>query len=392
VALTATASQPTQADITRQLGMADPFVVVADFDRPNIHLSVRRARLHVPEEQAVVDRTVEAILAAETPAIVYAPSHARCEDIAERLKLVAYRAEAYHAGLPGKRRSEIQDAFFGGRLDVIAATSAFGMGIDKADVRTVVHAGPPGSLDEYYQEIGRAGRDGLPARAELVFDSRSLRIPRLFASRPRLAASVVRPVVEALERLADNPPVTMAQLESTSQQPHRATDRVIDDMAELGLVVVDGEAITVRPAAATGSIGAVVDEGRRRASVLNSQVDTVRHYAESVHCRRAELLAYFGEQISTPCGNCDNDALVNHASHAEPHRPPPSKSTVDKGTAAHRRALPGAGTSVRHRLWGPGTVVSADDHELVVAFESVGYRHLTTAVLDTGLVELVDVT
>ncbi|HEY7176437.1 MAG TPA: RecQ family ATP-dependent DNA helicase [Micromonosporaceae bacterium] len=385
VALTATASQPTQADITRQLAMVDPAVVVADFDRPNIHLSVRRSHQHVPEEQAVVDRTVEVILAAETPAIVYATSHARCEDIAQRLQRVAYRAEAYHAGLPGKRRSEIQDAFFAGRLDVIAATSAFGMGIDKADVRTVVHAGPPGSLDEYYQEIGRAGRDGMPARAELVFDSRSLRIPRLFASRPKLAADVVRPVVAALERLAARPPVTMAALESASRQSRRATDQVIDDMRELGLVEVDGEVVRVRSSGVDGAAtDAVVDESRRRASILNSQVDTVRHYAETIQCRRAELLAYFGEQISTPCGNCDNDRQHHRATRTEEHRPPPSHA-ADNG-AEHRRALPMAGTTVQHQLWGHGTVLSADDHELVVAFESVGYRHLTTAVLDTGLV------
>ena len=382
VALTATASQPTQADITRQLGMAEPAVVVADFDRPNIHLSVRRAHQHVPEEQAVVDRTVEVVLATETPAIVYATSHARCEDIARRLQLVAYRAEAYHAGLTGKQRSEIQDAFFSGRLDVIAATSAFGMGIDKADVRTVVHAGPPGSLDEYYQEIGRAGRDGLPARAELIFDTRSLRIPRLFASRPRVAASVVRPVVAALERA--NPPITMSQIETASQQSRRATDQVVDDLHELGLVDVDREVITVRSiGACPGATDAVVDEGRRRASVLNSQVDTVRHYAETVACRRAELLAYFGEQIPTPCGNCDNDAAVGHAApHAE------QAPTVDSHEEHRDRTLPAAGTSVHHRLWGHGTVLSADDHELVIAFESVGYRHLTTAVLDSGLVNL----
>jgi ATP-dependent DNA helicase RecQ len=383
VALTATASQPTQADITRQLGMTGPAVVVADFDRPNIHLSVRRAHQHVPEEQAVVDRTVEVILATETPAIVYATSHARCEDIAQRLQLVAYRAEAYHAGLPGKRRSEIQDAFFSGRLDVIAATSAFGMGIDKADVRTVVHAGPPGSLDEYYQEIGRAGRDGLPARAELIFDSRSLRIPRLFASRPKVAASVVRPVVAALEESGVNSTVTLTQLETASQQSRHATDQVVDDLHELGLVDVDGEVIAVRSiGACPGATDAVVDEGRRRASVLNSQVDTVRHYAETVACRRAELLAYFGEQIPTPCGNCDNDALVGHATPAAP------TPTVDVRAEHRDRTLPAAGTSVHHRLWGHGTVLSADDHELVIAFESVGYRHLTTAVLDSGLVEL----
>jgi ATP-dependent DNA helicase RecQ len=362
--------------------------------------------VHLPEEQAVVDRTVEVVLANDTPTIVYATSHARCEDVAERLQRDAYRAAPYHAGLPAKRRAEVQDAFFRGRLDVIAATSAFGMGIDKPDVRTVVHAGPPGSLDEYYQEIGRAGRDGRPAHAALVFDSRSLRIPRLFAARPKLAMPAVRSVVEALERLGRNQSMTVAELVAASNDSRGATERIVDDMEELGLITVHGRQIMVAPVGLhDDATDAVVAESRRRASVLNSQVDVVRHYAESVQCRRAELLAYFGEEIEPPCGNCDNDETLKRRRTANagtgngtPSRgasPPPAvpahpASQADASLdAPTRRVLPPVGAAVKHKLWGHGTVMSADQHEIVVAFESVGYRHLTTAVLDTGLVSLI---
>jgi ATP-dependent DNA helicase RecQ len=411
VALTATASLPVQADITRQLGMTEPAVIVADFDRPNIRLSVRAAHVHVPEEQAVVDRTVEVVLANDTPTIVYATSHARCEDVAERLQRDAYRAAPYHAGLPAKRRAEVQDAFFRGHLDVIAATSAFGMGIDKPDVRTVVHAGPPASLDEYYQEIGRAGRDGRPSHAALVFDSRSLRIPRLFAARPKLAMPAVRSVVRALEGLGRNESMTVAELVAASHDSRGATERIVDDMEELGLISMHGGQITVAPIGLhDDATDAVVAESRRRASVLNSQVDIVRHYAESVQCRRAELLAYFGEEIEPPCGNCDNDEILARRpaaaraattgagagpGAAEPNRDvasAPARPTVGANGAVDApapRVLPYVGAAVTHKLWGHGTVMSADQHELVVAFESVGYRHLTTAVLDTGLVSLV---
>jgi ATP-dependent DNA helicase RecQ len=413
VALTATASLPVQADITRQLGMTDPAVVVADFDRPNIRLSVRTTRQHVPEEQAVADRTVEAIIENDAPAIVYATSHARCEDVASRLQKDAYRAAAYHAGLPSARRSEVQDAFFRGKLDIIAATSAFGMGIDKADVRTVVHAGPPGSLDEYYQEIGRAGRDGEPASAVLVFDHRSLRIPRLFASRPKVAVAAVRPVVTALDRLRQRESISVADLVAESRQPRGVVERIVDDLRELGLIRVDDGRISVPGHLGAGTTDDVVHEGQRRASVLGSQVDIVRHYAETVQCRRAELLAYFGEAIEPPCGNCDNDtdrrrvagasapsgwaaagaspdgalpgASPGASTGASPGASTGASPGVSTGAFPAARQLPAVGAAVRHRLWGHGTVMSADQHELVVAFESVGYRHLTSAVLDSGL-------
>src|SRR5215469_12211085 len=223
LALTATAAPPVQADITRQLRMRDPQVIVADFDRPNISLAVRRARHDLPEDRAIDDRTVEIVLAHDGPALVYALSHARCESLAERLRLDAYRAEPYHAGLPAARRSEVQDAFFAGKLDVVVATSAFGMGIDKPDVRTVVHAGVPGSLDEYYQEIGRAGRDGEPADAVLVHDPRTIRIPRLLAARSKLRAADIHAVVDVLDGTTE--PIPLDDLLSATRLPRQAVER-----------------------------------------------------------------------------------------------------------------------------------------------------------------------
>jgi ATP-dependent DNA helicase RecQ len=363
LALTATAAPPVQADITRQLRMRDPQVIVADFDRPNISLAVRRARHDLPEDRAVDDRTVEVVLAHDGPALVYALSHARCESLAARLRLDAYRAEPYHAGLPAARRGEVQDAFFAGRLDVVVATSAFGMGIDKPDVRTVVHAGVPGSLDEYYQEIGRAGRDGKPASAVLVYDPRTVRIPRLLAARSKMGDAPVHAVIDAIEAATGR--ITVKQLAETSKVSRAAVSRVVDELLELGLVKPDGnDAILAAPMG--DAFRRVTAAGSRRQAILRSRIEAARGYAETVHCRRAELLGYFGEQYDPPCGSCDND---QHASAAP--------------TFAERP--PSSGLRVRHRLWGPGTLLSRDDHELVIAFDSVGYRHLTAASLTNGL-------
>jgi ATP-dependent DNA helicase RecQ len=369
LALTATAAPPVQADITRQLGMRDPEVVVADFDRPNIALSVRRTRHDLPEAQAVDDRTVEVVLAHDGPTLVYALSHVRCESLADRLRLDAYKAAPYHAGMPAARRSEIQDAFFAGRLDVVVATSAFGMGIDKPDVRAVVHAGMPGSLDEYYQEIGRAGRDGQPAQAVLVYDPRTVRIPRLLAAKSKLGAAQVHAVIEALEASATS--VTLRSLAELSGVSRPGVERVVDELLELGLVRSDGgDAVT--PVAMHDAVRQVTAASNRRQSILRSRIEAAREYAETTRCRRAELLGYFGEHYEPPCAACDNDDAAVHA-----HAP-----------AAHSSAAAPGGQRVRHKLWGPGVLLSRDDHELVVAFDSVGYRHLTAAAFTNGLLTL----
>ena len=370
LALTATAAPPVQADITRELGMRHPRVIVADFDRPNITLAVRRADPHATEDAALIDRTVEVTLGHQTPALVYTMSHGRCEKIAERLNLAALKAAAYHAGMGARHRAEVQDQFFQGELDVVVATSAFGMGIDKADVRTVVHAGVPASLDDYYQEIGRAGRDSRPSHAVLVYDPRSLRIPRLFAAQSRIPDAKIQAVTRAL---ADQPgPSSLGRLAAAAGVSHPVASRVVAELEELGVVRVDGESIAPLAGASKDAADELEAAGRRRQAVLGSRIDSMRHYAETTSCRRRELLGYFGEPLDAPCGNCDNDTA----------------GSSTPGPRARRQRLAGpvtVGAAVAHPLWGNGTVLSEDDHELVVSFESVGYRHLTRASLGNGL-------
>src|SRR5215469_5229497 len=128
-------------------------------------------------------------------------------------------------------RADVQDRFFAGQLDVVVATSAFGMGIDKPDIRTVVHAGVPASIDDYYQEIGRAGRDGEQAAAILVHDPRTIRIPRLLAARTHLGEATFHPVVDAIENAAG--PVSVADLADEAGVPAHAVDRIVNELAEL---------------------------------------------------------------------------------------------------------------------------------------------------------------
>lgn len=164
LALTATADEVTRADILKQLGIPDEGLIKAGFDRPNIRYSIS-SRSKVSEQVAdVIERTPGA-------GIVYAPSRRGVEDLAQKLRATGRPVSAYHAGLPPEQRAATQAAFVQSENMVMVATIAFGMGIDKPDVRFVIHAGLPKSIEAYYQETGRAGRDGDPAQAHMFWSA-----------------------------------------------------------------------------------------------------------------------------------------------------------------------------------------------------------------------------
>jgi len=293
IALTATATPAVQQDIVAQLALTDPVLYIHGFRRDN--LAVEVVEMSKPERTEFVAQFLDA--PATRPAIVYAPSHKAADDLALRLA-AQFPAAAYHAGLDAATRERVQRDFQEGALEVVVATIAFGMGIDKANVRTVIHTALPASMEAYYQEIGRAGRDGLPSRVILLHSFADHRIHESFFERDYPA---VEDLDKVLRTLTDQWLNTDALAGRLTLDPDTLS-RTLQKLAAQGAAQFDIEG-RVRAAGASGwRTGYKAQREHRRA-----QLQGMVHFAETPQCRMSALVRHFGDRAgaSRPCGRCD---------------------------------------------------------------------------------------
>jgi ATP-dependent DNA helicase RecQ len=372
LALTATAAPPVRAEIVERLEMTDPEIVVAGFDRPEIRLEVEQHADAHGKHTAVLDRVTA--LTEQGTGILYSATRRGTEEFAEALADRGLRAQAYHAGLKKSDREDVQRQFMDGELDVVVATTAFGMGIDRPETRFVVHAEPADSIDSYYQEIGRAGRDGEPATALLVYRQEDLGIRKFFAAGApgeeelQQVAGLVQAGVEA-----GMDGVDVTELREETGRAATPLVRDLNLLEQAGAVVLDdeGTASPAPDAPAPGDAAAAARElAEHHIKVDESRIEMMRGYAETTGCRRQFLLGYFGEQLEQPCGNCDNCS---------------AGTAVEQQVDDDDHPFP-VDTAVQHTEWGPGIVMRHEDDRIVVLFEEVGYKTLALkAVLDNDL-------
>jgi ATP-dependent DNA helicase RecQ len=366
LALTATAAPPVRDEIVERLHLRDANVLVRGFDRPNVDLAVERFHGDQGAERKL-RALQDAIDEAPKPGIVYVATRRQAEELADALCDRAVSAASYHAGMRGAARDAVQERFMDGELDAVVATTAFGMGIDKADVRWVFHSEVSESLDAYYQEIGRAGRDGEPARAVLFYRSEDLGLRRVFAGTGHVDVDEIAHVLDAVRSAggALAPAALQQELELSETKLATALSRLEEAGAVKVLPSGDVEPVTAGAAA----VRAAAESEEKRRAFERSRVDMMRGYAETADCRRAFILSYFGEPFTPPCGSCDN--CRSGRSEAPPEDVPFA-----------------VGSRVAHGSWGQGAVQRYDEDAVVVLFDEVGYKTLALDVVrERGLLE-----
>jgi ATP-dependent DNA helicase RecQ len=361
LALTATAAPPVRDEIVTRLGLRSPQILIRGFDRPNLRFSVERFNGEQGGERKL--RALEAQIAeSPPPGIVYVSTRREAEALADALSESSLRAASYHAGMKPHERDDVQKRFMDGGIDVVVATTAFGMGIDKHDVRWVYHAEVAESLDAYYQEVGRAGRDGNPAESVLFYRSEDVGLRRFFAG-GHVEVDEIAQVLDAVRRAGHGVPADELQhVTELSQTKVASALARLEDAGALH-VRTDGEVVGVDDApSASELVRAAAEAEEMRRSFDRSRVDMMRAYAETADCRRAFILSYFGEPFEPPCGRCDNcEAGRVHAPPADVPFP--------------------VGARVSHGQWGDGIVQRYDDDSMVVLFDGAGYKTLALEVV-----------
>jgi ATP-dependent DNA helicase RecQ len=311
VALTATATPVVRKDIMSVLGLRSPFERVSGFSRPNLSLNISAV-----EKAAQKDDRMRAVIAAHKTGIIYCATRKKVESVSETLASWGVKCVAYHGGMSDQERERAQEVFIQKKADVAVATNAFGMGIDRADVRFVVHYEVPGSVEAYYQEAGRAGRDGEASVCEMLFNYADTRTQEFFIDGANPSAAVIRSIYQYLLNEADR-----------EYEVHRTLDEIAEGSdVKNSMGVGSGLSVLARagyierfdipkkrmrgtrllkPDVLTRQLqldeAAIEEKDRRDREKLKAMVEM----CYSRVCRQKWILMYFGEDDAPVCGTCD---------------------------------------------------------------------------------------
>jgi ATP-dependent DNA helicase RecQ len=361
-AFTATATPDVRRDILTHLNLREPREFVAGFARPNLKLLITQ----VPNEASKYER-LRALIRENKTGIVYCSTRKRVESVGENLKSDGVSIVLYHAGMSDEEREKAQDVFMQRKIDIVVATNAFGMGIDRPDIRFVAHFDVPGSVESYYQEAGRAGRDGEPATCELLFNHADTRVQEFFIEGSNPPPPFIAQTYEMLRREADAQHEVQMSIrdmadhiggEGNDMQVSSAL-HVLDRERYLDRFDVPGRRIRgtrllqpdVRGHQLKIDTTKLKEKERRDRAKLKAIVDLV--YGRN--CRQQAILRYFGEDDATTCGNCD----VCLESAKPPRPPDEAEQLIVRKALSGVARMSARGTSGWVPRFGRGRIVQA---------------------------------
>ncbi len=379
LALTTTASPWVREEIGDRLHLRDPLVVVADVDRPNLFFDVIRVETEGEDKlelrrllcgesrkysESITDRLNDVM---RGTGIIYTRTTRGAEETAEWLREWNISSDFYHGQRDQTERDRAQEAFMSGNVRVICATNAFGLGVDKPDVRFVIHRDVPANVEEYFQEAGRAGRDGNFARCALIYRPADLSKAAFLAATSHITPEKIEAVRSSL---VNRGPASIDDLSADVDMGKQSLAETVAALRREELVVErSGQLRLTIDSFDPNQVSTRADD--RREAYERSRVEMMRGYAELDSCRRRYILNYFGEEYApSHCGMCDNDQLAEES------------NWIPVWPEADRRSLDfKVGDHVTHDEWGPGTVQRTEEDSITVLFDEVGYKQLANAIL-----------
>jgi ATP-dependent DNA helicase RecQ len=368
LALTATATGDVIDDIAHQLGIADMHVVNTGVYRPNLHYRVEQ----VTSEEARTATAIRLVTEIAGAGIVYTATIKAAEQLHAALESAGIDASLYHGKLPARRREETQDSFMRGDCRVMVATNAFGMGVDKRDIRFIIHYQMPANLEAYYQESGRAGRDGKSSECILLYHAQDKRIQQFFLARRHPTAEDIDLIYSQLRALAHGRKgVALAQLraEVPSISPNKL-QVALKLLSDANIVIQNGDleylpgANAARPRELARLANAHAEQDADKREALEQMV----FYAQTGFCRWKVMLEYFGEHVEWQhCGTCDN--CLHPPEHALAPLSPRQRNTLPDAIVPRNDAkvFP-PGSDVRVPKFGDGQVKSVSGDKVTIVF------------------------